>query len=128
MLLNLEKIQSLLFKVSIYKSNNSGIFVSTFLPIHYLALKSTTTFLRLNFCIYKLEMETLGLLFLWVMNSKTYSLSLKFIYFQLKDNAYGLIKFVHQKQCVPHFLQALALIATYRSDTKYSNCISVLTK
>ena len=73
-------------------------------------------------------METLGLLFLWVMNSKTYSLSLKFIYFQLKDNAYGLIKFVHQKQCVPHFLQALALIATYRSDTKYSNCISVLTK
>ena len=46
----------------------------------------------------------------------------------MKDNAYSFIKFVHQKQCVPHFLQALGPIATYRSETEYSNCISVLEK
>ena len=46
----------------------------------------------------------------------------------MKDNAHSLIKFVHQKQCVTHFLQALGPIATYRSDTKYNNCISVLAK
>jgi len=52
--------RTLLWEVSIYKSNNSGILILAFLPIHYLALKSTTTFLRLNFYIYKLEMETPG--------------------------------------------------------------------
>ena len=68
------------------------------------------------------------LIFLWVIKSKAYSLLKNLFIFNWRVMHIVLLSLYTKNNVFPLLLQALGPIATYRSVTKYSNCISILAK